>query len=283
MGKNTSPDTAQASPALVEALRRLLKPLLRLLIHRGFGYPQLAEMLKGLFVEVADESFRLPGKTQTDSRISLLTGVHRKDVKRLRESGEDAAGKKSAPPLSAQLIARWTGDAHYLDENGAPRPLARLASQDPSRSFEALVQGSSKDIRPRAVLDEWLRQGLARLDEDDQVHLLTAAFLPEEGREEKAYYFGRNLHDHMAAGVHNLLGATPPLLERNVYYDQLSPDAVDELARLSREHGMEALQVINRAALNLQERDHGKAEANQRMSFGIYFFRPPTDPGDKDD
>ena len=75
---------AGPSPALVAALRRLLRPLVHLMVARGITYPQLSDLLKGLFVEVADGDFRLDGKAPTDSRVSLVSGVHRKDVSRLR-------------------------------------------------------------------------------------------------------------------------------------------------------------------------------------------------------
>jgi hypothetical protein len=284
MGGTQPPqDIDTPSPALVSALRQLLKPLVRLLISRGISFPFLVDMLKGAYFEVAEQSFTLPGKRQTDSRVSLITGLHRKDVKRLRETAGQSPASKATPPLSALLIARWTGDRLFSDSQGTPLPLARLATMDAEKSFDALVTGVSKDIRPRAVLDEWLRQGIARLDSEDRVHLLMDAFVPAAGQDDKTYYFGRNLHDHVAAGVHNLLGEQPPLLERNVYYDQLTPESVQRLAALSREEGMRALQALNRAALDMQERDSGNPKAKQRMSFGVYFYTPATDGNEQAD
>ncbi|MGB8275288.1 MAG: DUF6502 family protein, partial [Alphaproteobacteria bacterium] len=64
-------------PSLVAALRRLLRPLVRLLVAEGIPFMYFTNLLKGVFVDVAVEEFRIKGKEQTDSRISLLTGVHR--------------------------------------------------------------------------------------------------------------------------------------------------------------------------------------------------------------
>ena len=135
----------------------------------------------------------------------------------------------------------------------------------------------SKDIRARAVLDEWLRLGVARVDEQDRVVLVVEAFVPESGFDEKSYFLGRNVHDHLAAAVHNLSGEGPPLLERSVYYAKLSPESVDELAALGERVGMEALQAVNRRALELQERDASRADSNERMNLGVYFFRDGAD------
>jgi len=145
-------------------------------------------------------------------------------------------------------------------------------------SFDRLVRLVSKDIRPRAVLDEWLRLGVARLDDDDRVWLNTAAFVPGKGFEEKAYYFGRNVHDHLAAAAHNLDGAGAPFLERSVYYDELSPESVRELAGMGETLGMEVLQQVNRRAMELQQRDAGQDRARERMNLGVYFFSASEAP-----
>lgn len=279
-------DAPHAGPpaALVSGLRRLLQPLVRLLLRHQITYPFLANLLKSVYVELAEREFGIPGKAQTISRTSLLTGIHRKDVKRLRGETRDDAAAPATVSLGAQLVLRWTASPQYLDDRGRPRSLPRLAHEGEEPSFDALVASVSKDIRPRAVLDEWLRLGIATLDADDRVSLVVDAFVPETGFDEKAYFFGRNLHDHIATAAHNLSGGSAPLLERSVYYGALTPEAVDELAVLAERSGMEALQTVNRRALELQEHAVGKSGADRRMNFGVYFFRAKADgPGDEPD
>lgn len=268
------------TPALVAAIRRALTPLTRLLIAKAIPFPAVAEILKGVYVAVADNDFPVDGKAQTDSRIHLLTGVHRKDVKRLRHApGEPQAVPKRAS-LSTQIIARWTTQKAYLDSRKRPRPLSRTGTKGPA--FDDLVRSVNTDIRPRVVLDELLRLGIVRLEDDDRIHLVSAAFVPEPGSDDLAFYFGRNLHDHFGAGVHNLLGGDPRFLERSVAYNNLTPEAVDELHRLARELGMEALQKVNERALALQQRDRGSRDAAMRMNFGLYFFGQAQPKDDED-
>lgn len=273
---NKTPQPAIGShappPALISALRRLLRPLIKLLLINGITYPFLSNLLKSLYVEVAREEFVLHGKPQTDSRISLLSGVHRKDVKRL---GEESQQEQVVPPtvsLGAKLVAVWTSNTMYLDGNGRHLPLPRQASEGGVKSFEGLVGSVSKDIRSRVILDEWLRIGIVHIDEEDRVCLNTDAFIPEHGYDEKAYYFGQNLQDHIAAGAHNILGQKPPFLERSVYYDNLSPESVAELAELSKDLGMQALVAVNKRAKSLQDGDAQKSDAKHRINFGVYYF-----------
>jgi hypothetical protein len=272
------------SSAMVRALRQLLRPLVRLMLAQGITYPYLADLLKGLFVEVADKEFRLDARPPTDSRVSLVSGVHRKDVSRLRQLLQTPeALAPSVVPRGAQLVAHWMGDARYLQEDGAPRPLARLASEGGEQSFEALVSGVNSDIRSRVVLDEWLRLGVVHLDDEGRVCLNTGAFVPTRGADEKAFYLGHNLHDHAAAAVHNVLGGQPPFMERSVHYNALAPASVDRLAKLSEQVGMKALLAVNKAAMEAEAQDsvaRQPGESPQRITMGVYFYSEPAEPNE---
>lgn len=264
-------------PALMRALRRLLRPLIRLLIREGVTYPALSALLKEVYVSVGERDYAASDGRQTDSRVSLLTGVHRKDVKRLRALGEaEGAGPPAALSLSAQVISLWAGSPEFGDGAGNPRPLPRFAEEGPS--FESLVTRVSKDIRPRAVLDDWLERGLAHFDAEGRVTIDEAALVPREDFEQLAFFLGRNLRDHIAACDHNLTGGSAPFIERAVYYDRLTPEAVSRLRSLAHDLGMTALLTLNREANDLADRHEGSAEANHRMSFGVYYYAAPEEP-----
>ena len=268
---STNP-TGSPPAALTAAVQRLLRPLVGLLLEHGLTYVWLSGILKPLFVDVAEKEFRLPGKNLTNSRITLLTGVHRKDVRRLR--AESLCDKP--PPanvyLGAQLVALWASEARFLDAAGEPRPLLRFADDSDVPSFEELVISISKDIRPRSVLDEWLRLGVVEIDTDSHVRLMSAAFIPAKGFDEKAYYLGRNVHDHLAAARHNVQSIVPPMLERSVYYDGLTPMSIRALAKLSEDEAVNVLRTVNKRARQLQARDRDADGAKYRMNFGVYFY-----------
>lgn len=265
-------------PALLVAVRRILRPLARLLMAHGIHFPAFSELAKWVFVDVAARDFPDDGSGLSDSRVCLLSGVHRREVKRLRAEAPQYQTPQSVS-MGAQIVARWCGESIYLDAQRRPKPLPRLSGQGREASFERLVESVSKDIRPRAVLDEWLRLGVAALDEADCVHLAEAAFVPANGVEEKAFFFAKNLHDHLAAATHNLLDGKPAYLERCVYYDGLSDESIEKLRLLSRELAVGALQEINRQAMTLQQQDSERENADQRMTFGVYFYDESTRTG----
>lgn len=258
------------SSSLVDALRRILRPLVRLLVARQVTYPYLANLLKGIFVDVAANDIPHAGKRLTDSRISLMTGVHRKDVRRLLDESDAVLVTPANVSLGARLVARWNGEAAYLGPDGLPLPLPRQVQADGSVSFERLVAEESKDIRARAVLDEWLRLGLVELSGDDHVRLCSGAFVPQAGDDEKLYYLGRNVRDHLETAVHNVQAEGKPRMERSVYADGLSAESVSELADLAERLGMDVLRALNQRARDLKKGQSKPGE--QRMALGLYFF-----------
>lgn len=245
---------------------------MRLLLRHQITFPTLCQWLKVVYVDVAEKEFPVDGKPQSDSRITLLTGVHRKEVRRIRNEGVTTASVPESVSLGAALVGAWVGDPRYVGDDGLPLPLPRLARGHDGPSFEGLVRGASKDIRPRVVLDEWLRLGICRLDEEDRVWLNTDAFVPEQGFDEKAYYLGRNVHDHLAACTHNLDSPEDTFIERSVYYDRLTSDQVRILADYARSVGMDALLKVNQKALELYRDGNDDATACHRMNYGVYFF-----------
>ena len=274
-----------APDGLGAALQRIMRPLVRFLIAHSIPFPFTSNLLRGVYVDVAVKEFPVAGKRQTDSRITLLTGVHRKDVKRLRGERYPALRPSRAASLGSQLIARWTTLPEYLDEQGAAAGRCHGLHATAEPSFESLVRSLNTDIRPRVVLDEWLRLGIAHIDDQDRVCLNVQAFVPPPGSEEMTYYFGRNLHDHVAAAVHNMLGKPEPFLERSVNYNNMSPAAVTELTELAKRRGMEVLQELNARALQLQQQDSGLANASHRINFGLYLFAEDesAEPAEDDD
>jgi len=259
--------------AFTRALSGLLRPLVRALIAKGVTAPALYRLLKQLYVEVAEQDFALGGERPTDSRISMLTGVHRRDVKAYRDPDltEERAAKEKVSNI-ATLLGRWMATPDLLDADGRPRPLPRTGPA----SFEDLAKGISQDIRPRTMLDEMLRQGLIR-QQDDMLHLDADAFLGPADLEQKVFFFAENVGDHLAAAVDNLLEDQPKFLERAVFYNRLRPASVDEIEAKARDLGGAVLVELNKDALERQTADLDTEEPTERFRFGVFFYREGAD------
>jgi len=168
-------------------------------------------------------------------------------------------------------VGVWSSQPDYLDASGEPRPLPRLSSNESQPSFDSLVRSVSRDIRSRVVLDEWLRLGVASVDEEDRVRLNRAAFVPASGFDEKAFYLAQNLHDHAAAAAANLVGEGAPFLERCVHYDGVNSAAITSLAKAAESWGMRALRAVNANVLESNSIQQPE-ETVWRINFGVYFY-----------
>ncbi|WP_376089411.1 DUF6502 family protein [Roseomonas sp. CCTCC AB2023176] len=261
--------TTPQHPPLLAALKALLRPLVRLLVARGVTLAGMVAALKELYVEVAVRDFRLGERAPSDSRVSLLTGVHRKDVRAIRDQARPVSLPRGGG-LGATVVGRWLGDPAFAGADGRPAALSRAR-------FDALVAGVSTDMRPRTVLDELLRLGLVAWDEAvDELRLLADAYVPgDPAAEESLRFFRDNLRDHLAAATANLLAGPGErrFLERAVFYNRLRPEDLDQLEQEARTLGLAALRHLNSLALERQQAARGMPDATERFRFGLFFFR----------
>lgn len=248
-----------------------MRPIVKLLLHYQISFPQLTAIIKSIYIEVAVADFAIDNERQSDSRVNFLTGVHRKDIKRLRESDtlDEVAMSGS---ISEKILERWKKSKRYLDHQGLPLALPIKSKNRSKLSFEELVASiCKKNIRAKVVLEEWIRSNIVRR-ENDYITLAPQDDLADSRLHEKLAFFSQNIHDHLIAGSHNLMGQQPPYFDRSVFYDKLSPNSVSQLSELANKLGMDALQKMNARALELQSADELLPESDFRINFGVFNF-----------
>ena len=258
----------------------VLRPLARLLLRNGVAYPAFAVAMKKVFLDAAHDELRDSGKKPTDSAVSLMSGVHRRDVRNLGRLAEPAAAEvEGETPLNmaSQVVARWLSQTDCLDDEGQPRPLPRSGEWP---NFDALVTRVSSDVRPRAVLDELVRLGMAQENDQQQVALLITGFVPRQGFAEMAQLMQDNLHDHIAAASLNLQG-DHNYLEQSVFVDQLSDESTRRLHAVAAKAWRQAFKTVMTEAQARYDHDQQHTDPDLRIHrarFGSYFYA-----ADKDD
>ena len=200
------------SSALTAALVRMLRPLVRLLLRRGVSLKSLYELLKWLFVDVAAEEFGPSGRHRAVSRISAMTGLTRKEVARLISLPESRDRESEARYNRA--VAR---DRRLEAGPGILGPPwsgpASLALKGEGPTFAELVRRYSGDMTPKAMLDELLRIGAARVLRDGRIKLMVRSYIPGAGDGERLHILGADVGHLIRTIDHNLESADPP---RNV-------------------------------------------------------------------
>ncbi len=256
----------------LNAARRILRALVRLFVRQGISYTQLLELLKELYVKEVEQALVRNGERCTQSRISIISGVHRKDVKRLLEMDDGTTRPPKKVSITSRLLSVWSGDPAYTDDDGNPRPLPRT-DENSGISFDQLVSNEISDVRPRAILDEWVQRELVEIDENGLIHLKLESTFPAKDMEEKLHYLGKNTSDHIAACDHNIHQTGPSYPERSVFFDGLSSDSVDKLQQSASNWAQKSLRALNAEALDLAKKDDETDNHCERFTFGVYFYR----------
>jgi hypothetical protein len=226
----------------------LFAPIARLLVARGVGFADAAGRLKQAYLRAA---LRLAGADATDSRISVMTGLQRRDIVGLRGQEPERRGVNHL----SRLVALWVV--------GGGQPLPRKGDVG---SFDALALQVRRDVHPRTMLEQLVAAGTVSVV-DGMVRLEQVSYQPMPGSAGQMAYLADNAGDFLAAAVGNVLGDTPHF-ERAVHYNQLDAAAVVQLEAAFRAGQMALLGQINAQAAALQ----GAMPGTMRFRAGAYFY-----------
>lgn len=189
------------------ALLVLLRPIAKILLQSGIGFREFAELAKIAFVDVASQEYGIRGRPTNISRVAVMTGLTRKEVRRIRdhiEEGQPTAEVKSTP--LAQVLRRWHSEPKYTDAQGLPLSLPFDSEDEPS--FTELVRDFGGDIPPGAMRTEFKRVGAVEEDSKGNLKALRRIARPHE------------LDDRL---VTYLLHASYPLMKNIAHNIELEP------------------------------------------------------------
>jgi hypothetical protein len=269
------------TPAMLRAVViRILTPLVRVLLREGMSFSTFADVAKEVFVQVAASDFTISGRKQSISRISVLTGLHRKAVKLLLDQSEDKnAALAERYNRAARVIAGWRRDPQFQTTAGLPAEIPIDGTPD---SFTALVKKYSGDVPARAVLDELVRTASVARKPDGHIRLLTRSYVPVNDDQMKLYILGTDTGDLIATITHNLDHQEgQPFFQRKVSYDNLPLEAVDPFREMASNKSQSLLEDLDRY-LSEQDRDHNSevtGKGRVRAGIGIYYFEEIFDDG----
>ena len=107
---------------ILDALLVALRPLARALLRVGIGYREFAEISKTAFVDIATKDYGLRGRPTNISRVAVMTGLTRKEVRRIRNktAAGDATFISRSTPMS-ELLHRWFTEDDFIDQTGSPK------------------------------------------------------------------------------------------------------------------------------------------------------------------
>lgn len=257
---------------LNSAILKLLKPLIHILLSNGISYHVFSDLVRWVYVDIAFKDFGIPGRKQTSSRVSVITGLSRKEVQRLRELDipidDDTPGRYNR---ATRVISGWIRDPLFSDHDNNPLNLPL----DGPAAFSSLVKKYSGDMPVRAVLDELLNIGAVSIQEDGTIQLMTRAYLPDADKQAKLDILGADVADLIATINHNLDPKNiRPLFQRKVSYDNIPEEFLEPFKTISAEESQALLEKLNQW-LATRDRDVNpgvQGSGRKRVGLGIYYF-----------
>ncbi len=273
----------QTNHILFAAILKVLRPLVRIFLRNNVPYGTFADLAKKVFVDVASEEFGLPGRKQTDSRISIITGLNRKEVRRVKalpQLNEASESVTERYHRAARVISGWTREARFLDKTGQP---AELPLEGEDAAFSELVKQFSGDVPVRALLDELIRANCVERLGNGAIRLKTRAFLPDTQEGEKLAILGVDVKDLIRTIDHNICSSTDHYFQRKVAYDNLPQEILGRFREMTEEHGQALLEKMDRW-LAPEDRDANpaaKGTGRKRAGVGIYYFEEDFDKGEE--
>ncbi len=258
---------------LLAAYGRLLRPLIRILIRNGVSFSEFAEVAKGAYVEVAEKNFSVPNKEITQSRISALTGLGRREVHDVVEAKAAREREREGSNLNriVAILTGWHTDADYTGPYGVPIEIQ--IKDDNGLDFTTLAERHAGDkVAPKILMDEMVRAGVAVETERGWFKVISRYYIPQGSAPAGLEHLSRTLQDLVTTIEHNMLEANAgkKMFERHVYTEEgIRPQDLPLFEDFAREKAKLLLEEIDNWLSQLEKPD---TPIDDRISTGLGIF-----------
>jgi len=178
-------------------LHILLIPVARLCFRYGISLQECLAALKTALLTVAREELDPKNETATASRLSIMSGVHRKDAARFLK-GASSQRETIAPAI--KVLGAWNTKRKYLDRDGKPRALSAGSEES---DFSRLVREVFLDVHPHTVLKELERLRLVEVS-SNEVTAKNSSFVSSVADETTANLISRDVNELLLSAAENI-------------------------------------------------------------------------------
>lgn len=277
----SSPElSSDARKQLLYAVRKVLGPIVRLLIRIGISYQEFADLARGVYVESAIKDRKGPAFIPTHERVAIMTGLTRQQINYYIEN--DEALPKARPTLARlvpEVLHRWHTDPHYIGPYGIPIELE--FDSPPDRSFKSLVAQVDPIASAGLVLEDLLQAGCVVHSGEKHFRAITRWFvLPEALSLHRLDYFGHTLA-HLARTLEynfDPANAENKRLERFAFADKGLPrKLLPSFEAHARSRTIQFLSDIDDWIAHSGGRDHSGPRVEAGVNVFLY-VELPSDP-----
>ena len=262
-----------------DACQLLLSPVASVVLKCGMTWKEFADLSKAVFVDVATEEFGIKGRPTNISRMSILTGISRKEVKRQRELLDAKTPETPSKTTDAtRVLSGWHQDPEYLNGGRQPIPLPETG---PEPSFTGLFARYGGDTPLQTMLKELLNTNSIQTDAAGRLVVKTRYYMPTVMSEGHIQFFGSNLFDH-AQTLNANLAATADggrRFEGFAVDDRVDPDAANDFKTFVDRRGQQFLEEVDDWLEKHRTDSSNKSTTPIRLGVGLYAIHGPLPRG----
>lgn len=269
-------DTIQQQ--ILGAFLIVLRPIARILLRFGIGFREFAEISKTAFVEVASSDFGIRGRPTNISRVAVMTGLTRKEVKRIRDkiaSGEEKLSVRTTP--LCEVLHKWHAEEDFLDKAGRPK---RLSFAGADKSFSDLVRKFGGDIPPGAMRTELKRVGAIREDEQGNLYVIRRSVTPSGQHDNLIAALAHSAYPLLSTIAHNV--HTDDSAERwaqfTAFTQSVKSSDVPRVRRITYDRLVDLTESFDDLFIAYESLKELDADADDRntLAVGVFYFEETT-------
>ena len=269
---------------VLDAFLLVMRPIVRILLRYGIGYREFVEVAKTAYVDVASTDFGLRGRPTNISRVAVMTGLTRKEVKRLRdkiESGDSRISVKTTP--LADVLHHWHAQEEFTDSSGRPVVLPFSGAE---RSFSSLVKKFGGDIPAGAMRTELARVGAIVESANGELEVVDRVVVPKSDHDgliavlvHGAYALLSNIENNS-----DPKNANDQMANRFAYTQAVTSDRTSQIRRIAKDRIAEFAQSIDDIfiAYEALHEQSGRTDEKAPVAVGVFYFEERDENADYD-
>jgi hypothetical protein len=215
------------------------------LLRHGVGFGEFADAVRATYIDIAKAEWLPEGRPDTDARLALLTGIHVRDVHRIRDVSFGAPDDVELGQI-ARVLQGWCQNPIYLGPYGVP---IEIQFSGDGLSFEKLVaECTNGEADPELVLEELMRTGAVKVTSDRYVRLLNRTYLPAPLDPLGLERLGKVVHyfvDTVDFNLQKKRQGSGRFERYAITMEGLSPEDFAALDQLVRQKGQEFLEILD--------------------------------------
>jgi hypothetical protein len=259
---------------ILSAFLIALRPIAKILLRFGIGFREFSEIAKTAFVDVATSEYGLRGRPTNISRVAVMTGLTRKEVRRIREKiegGNDSVVVKTTP--LSEVLHRWHAEPEFLDASGRP---AVLPFSGESGSFSSLVKRYGGDVPPGAMRTELRRVAAVEENEDGTLRAISRTLHPKGAHEKLVTTLVHAIYPLVATVAHNVNPEREDesWAQMTTYSRSIRKSDIPRLRRISFDRLTEVAESVDDLFMAYETLHETDVEAgdNNTVAIGVYYF-----------